>query len=559
MGAAGRIFKQMTTTSPSDLRKALNWILPPSWLRVIIIGLLILGLFFRFVNLDRKVYWIDELYTSYRVSGYTEPAIVQQVSEKKIFTADELQKYQRLNSDKNVTDTVKGLITEEPQLTPLYFVMARYWARVFGDSIASMRSLPAVTSVLVFPCVYWLCLELFESSLVGWIAIALIAVSPFHLVYAQEARPYTLWILITLISSAALLRARRVNTWRNWGIYAATVALGLYSYLFFAFVAISHGIYVAVMEGLRQTKAFKAYLIASATAFLAFLPWMIIVIYYLPQIIRSTPEQSKSPRQALSEFVKTWSANISVDFFDLGLRSGTLFDSPLPIMVVTLATMLAVLILVGYSIYFLCRQTPQRVWLFVITLMGVTALALALPDIILGGRRSFLPRYFVPCHLGIQLAVAYLLSAKISYMPLTIRQQKFWQIVLVAVLSVGVLSNAVYSQSNVWWQKKTNGFNPELAPVVNQTSKPLVVREMPRNFPPHNFFTIVSLSYWVEPKARYQVVFDGTIPTLSQEFSDVFIIDPSQKLLDKLLSESTIQLYPVEPVKNIPVFKLVKI
>lgn len=559
MGAAGRIFKQMTTTSPSDLRKALNWILPPSWLRVIIISLLILGLFFRFINLDRKVYWIDELYTSFRVSGHTEPAIVQQVSENKIFTADELQKYQRLNSDKNVTDTVKGLITEEPQLTPLYFVMARYWAKVFGDSIAAMRSLPAVTSVLVFPCAYWLCLELFESSLVGWIAIALIAVSPFHLVYAQEARPYTLWILMTLTSSAALLRARHVNTWRNWGIYTATVALGLYSYLFFAFVAISHGIYVAGMEGFRRTIALKAYLIASATAFLAFLPWMIIVIYYLPQIIRSTPEQSKSPRQAISEFVKTWSANISGDFFDLGLRSDTLFNSPLPIMVVTLATMFALLILVGYSIYFLCRQTPQRVWLFVITLIAVTALALALPDIILGGRRSFLPRYFVPCHLGIQLAVAYLLSSKISYTPLTIRQQKIWQIVLVSVFSVGVLSNAVYSQSNVWWQKKTNGFNPELAPVVNQTSKPLVIREMPRNFPPHNFFTIVSLSYWVEPKARYQVVFDGTIPTLSQEFSDVFIIDPSQKLLDKMLKEQIIQLYPVEPVKNLPVFKLVKI
>ena len=559
MGAAGRIFKQMTTASPSDLRNAFNRLLPPSWLRVIIVSLLILGLFFRFVNLDRKVYWIDELYTSFRVSGYTEPAIVQQVAENKIFTADELQKYQRLNSDKNVTDTVKGLITEEPQLTPLYFVMARYWANVFGDSIASMRSLPAVTSVLVFPCVYWLCLELFESSFVGWIAIALIAVSPFHLVYAQEARPYTLWILMTLISSAALLRARRVNTWFNWGIYAATIALGLYSYLFVAFVAISHGIYVAVMEGFRLTKALKAYLLASAIACLAFLPWIVIVIYYLPQIIRATPEQSKSPRQAIFEFVKTWSANISGDFFDLGLRSGTLLGSPLPLIVVAIATMLALLILVGYSIYFLCRQTPQRVWLFVITLMAVNALALALPDIILGGRRSFLPRYFVPCHLGIQLAVAYLLSFKMSYTPLRMRQQKVWQIVLVAVLSVGVLSGAVYSPSNVWWQKKTNGFNPELAPVVNQASKPLVVREMPRNFPPHNFFTIVSLSYWVEPKARYQVVFEGTIPIVSPAFSDVFIIDPSQKLLDKLLAESTLRLYPVEPVKNLPVFKLVKI
>jgi len=557
MEVARRRFKQIATTSPLGRPKALNGILPPTWLRFIVITLLILGLFFRFVNLDKKVYWIDELYTSFRVSGHTESVIIQQVSEKKIFRADELQKYQHLNSEKNVTDTVKGLITEEPQLTPLYFVMARYWAKVFGDSIAAMRSLPAITSLLVFPCVYWLCLELFESSLVGWMAIALVAVSPFHLVYAQEARPYTLWILTTLIASASLLRAMRVNTWRSWGIYGATVALGLYSHLFFAFVAISHGIYIAVMEGFRRTKALKGYLLGSIMGFLSFVPWIIVVIYYLPQIIRGTPEQNKSPRQAISEFVKTWTANISGDFFDLGLRSGTLFNSPFKLAIIT--TMFALLILVLYSIYFLYRQTPQRVWLFVISLMAVTALALALPDIILGGRRSFLTRYLIPCHLGIQLAVAYFFSAKISYAPFGIRKQKIWQIVLVAVLSLGVLSDAVYSQSTVWWNKRTNGFNPELAPLVNQASKPLIIREMPRNFPPHNFFTLVSLSYWIGPQARYQAVFDGTIPTISQEFSDVFIIDPSQKLLRKLLTEPTLQLYPVEQVENIPVFKLVKI
>ena len=39
---------------------------------------------------------------------------------------------------------------------------------------------------------YWLCLELFESSVTAWLAVAIIAISPFQIVYAQEARPYSL-------------------------------------------------------------------------------------------------------------------------------------------------------------------------------------------------------------------------------------------------------------------------------------------------------------------------------------------------------------------------------
>lgn len=42
--------------------------------------------------------------------------------------------------------------------------------------------------------------------------MALIAVSPFHVLYAQEAREYSLWTVTILLSSAALLRAMRVKT-----------------------------------------------------------------------------------------------------------------------------------------------------------------------------------------------------------------------------------------------------------------------------------------------------------------------------------------------------------
>jgi len=58
------------------------------------------------------------------------------------------------------------------------------------------------------------------------------------------------------------------------------------------------------------------------------------------------------------------------------------------------------------------RKTPKQVWLFVLTLIGVTGLALVIPDLILGGMRSIQARYLMPCYLGIPLAVAYLLATQ---------------------------------------------------------------------------------------------------------------------------------------------------
>lgn len=39
------------------------------WVRFVITVILVMGIFFRFANLENKVYWIEEGYTSGRISG----------------------------------------------------------------------------------------------------------------------------------------------------------------------------------------------------------------------------------------------------------------------------------------------------------------------------------------------------------------------------------------------------------------------------------------------------------------------------------------------------------
>jgi len=108
-------------------------------------------MFFRFANLEKKFYWIDQSYTSLRISGYTDSEFIQELGDGKIKQIKSLQKYHRINAKKSVFDTVKKLGLEESQLTPLYFVAARCWVQLFGDSIAVTRSLSAVFSVLALP------------------------------------------------------------------------------------------------------------------------------------------------------------------------------------------------------------------------------------------------------------------------------------------------------------------------------------------------------------------------------------------------------------------------
>lgn len=166
--------------------------------------------------------------------------------------------------------------------------MTRFWVQWFANSVAVTRSLAALFSLLALPCIYWLCLELFNSSLVGWVAVALLAVTPFHVLYAQEAREYSLWTLTILLSSATLLRAMRLKTKLSWGMYAVTVALGLYTFVFSGLVSIAHGVYVIATENFRLTKRVIAYLLASLVEILAFTPWVVVILSQSTQINKTT-------------------------------------------------------------------------------------------------------------------------------------------------------------------------------------------------------------------------------------------------------------------------------
>lgn len=541
--------------------------LPRNWLSFLIIAVLAIGILFRFVNLDRKFYWIDETYTSLRVSGYTEAEMIKQISYDKITSPSDLQKYQQINSEKTLSDSLNSLATEDPQHPPLYYVLARFWAQWFGSSAAAMRSLAAVISLLVFPAIYWLAWELFESSAVAWMAIAIFAISPYHILFAQEARQYSLWTLTTILSSAALLRAMRPEENQNpiwlvshWAVYAVTAAMGFYTHLLFVCVAAAHAIYVALIANWRDIKTFIAYYVAALIALIGFMPSLVNTVENFNQI-RSTTVWAE--QTSLLRLVSRWAGSLSIAFFDIGI-DGSASATQLALII---PAGLAILALVGYAIYFLCRQTPKRVWLMVLLLIATTAIFLALPDILKGGRRSGNPRYLVPCYVGIQLAVAYLLSAKISNKFDNLKQQTLWKVVIVSLFCAGIISGGVSSQSDSWWNKGSGWLRAELevAAIVNSASNPLIISDA-------NIAYMMALSYRLQPQVKllieprcYTSCYKNRelarkkpeLPKIPGGFSDLFLYRPSSTLRSAI-GQQNYQIDPAVSNVDLNLWKITK-
>lgn len=441
--------------------------------KILCIALLIIGVFFRFANLDKKVYWGDETSTSSRIAGYTFQEIRENFSGSYSLGIEDIKKYQQLTSERTWVDVVKGLAAEEPQLPPVYFLSLRWWAQLFGTSVTAIRSFSALISLLAFPCIYWLCRELFESSTPAWTAVALIAISPFHLAYAQEARPQSLWIVTILLSSAALLRAIRVNTRWSWGIYTATLVLSLYTYMFSALVAIGHGIYVFLNGGFRFSKTVRAYLIAAVIGGLITVPWVIATVSSFTKLDQGTSwVKIKVP---LGDLVRTWLLSVNRLFMDFNYNFT--YRNSFFYFGITITT-----VLVGYAIYFLCRHTSKRTWSFILLLIIITALALVLPDLIGGGRRSGVARYLIPSFLGIQLAVAYLLASNLSLPAQKLWHRQLWNSLTLSLISVSIVSCFIFSQSRIWWNKYNSVPLPAIADVINQSPHPIFIGSLPWEF-----------------------------------------------------------------------------
>jgi mannosyltransferase len=168
----------------------------------VLAGLVVLAAIVRFYRLGHQGFWFDEGNTA------------QEVSFRFGQTLTLLKHYE--------------------STPPLYYGIAWVWSRVFGDTELGLRSLSALLGVLAVPMAFAAASKL-GSRRTGLIAAALVAFNPYLIWYSQEARAYSLAVLLVGASLLAFAHVRADPSPRNVALWVIASGLALtteyYSFL----------------------------------------------------------------------------------------------------------------------------------------------------------------------------------------------------------------------------------------------------------------------------------------------------------------------------------------
>jgi uncharacterized membrane protein len=526
---------KVPSVKPVIFQKTLQWLL---------IALLILGVGFRFINLDRKIYWHDEAYTSLRAGGWTKQAIDQELFQNRLFAAPELQKFQQIKSGSTMTDTVDSLRIENPQHPPLYFGIARLWMQQFGGSITASRLLPALISLVSLPLMYGLALELFQLPLAALIATTLLALSPFDILFAQTARQYSLLTALIIGSSWLLVRMMRQPK-GHWIGYGLTVAVGLYTHPFFALTSLGHAVYVAglswwepkgestaapLMQRLTQwlrDRRVITFALANVVALLLYSPWIWVLLQNHGEAA-STTDWARVPT-SIWFLVKLWVLSFTALFFDLDFG----FDNP-----VTYLLRVPFVLLIVAALYAVYRHTSRSTSLFIFSSILIPFLPLVIPDLVLGGRRSAVSRYLISCFPAVQLAVAYLFAKRLAV------GKTFWAAILGLTLVGSILSCGISAAADTWWSKGHSYGNAGVIQLINAEAdrSPVVISD--RGDDHTNTGDLLGLSYGLNPNVYLYLV--SSSPNLAPLVNEpvMFAFRPSQSV-EQAINQQGWRLEPV--------------
>ena len=199
--------------------------------------LILLAAMLRFAPLGRNSLWFDEAWTVFRAK---QP----------------------------IAATLAGDI--DFGRPPLYYAGLHYWVDWFGSSEFSVRLPSAIASLLSVALVFSLGCRLGKRRL-AWVAMSLMAFSPIHIWYGQEARMYIFVSCLGLIAANGLV-------WKNWlAIVPVTAALTSGLYVDYPMIPLwtglsgVFGVYWWLNGGSRQ--AFLVWFVSTCLAIMLYQPW----------------------------------------------------------------------------------------------------------------------------------------------------------------------------------------------------------------------------------------------------------------------------------------------
>ncbi len=184
--------------------------------------ILIFGTFLRFYGLTVQSYWVDELFTLFSAN----PSATLMETLTKIFD-----------------DLVHP---------PVYNVLLWMWFKLFDFTEYAGRSFSAFTGALSILAIYYLGKETFNKN-VGIYAALIVSLNYFLIYYSQEARSYSIFFLLTILSYLFLFKALRTQSTYNMFLYTFFTILVIYTHYFGFFLVASQFFVFLYYIGISST------------------------------------------------------------------------------------------------------------------------------------------------------------------------------------------------------------------------------------------------------------------------------------------------------------------
>lgn len=172
--------------------------------------------------------------------------------------------------------TLFGMLPGENN-PPLFFLLLHYWIGWFGISPLSVRFLPCLFSILTAVMLYLTGKEFFSRP-AGFLAATVFTLSDYHQLFAHEARVYSLFALLTVISMYFFLAlAARPGKVRYAVLLAFVNALLVYAHFFGFFIFLIQSVSLLIIPALRKSISVK-YLVSVVFSLVAYLPYFPVMV-----------------------------------------------------------------------------------------------------------------------------------------------------------------------------------------------------------------------------------------------------------------------------------------
>jgi len=228
--------------------------------KALLLIVLLIAAALRFYELGAKSLWLDEITSVRRVRG----------------------------SFREMIDEVAA----HDGHPPLYYVL-QYGVKVLGGDEAAVRIPSALAGIALVYVAYRIARQLFDEK-AGLCAAGLCAVSAFQIYFSQEARPYSLamllaalslWLFLQIIEGEKVFEGGSGETVSKrfppislcWIVYTTVAVAMLYTHYYLVFALAAEGV-ILLLSYRKTGSIFKKWLVSRAVAGVFFAPYVPVIL-----------------------------------------------------------------------------------------------------------------------------------------------------------------------------------------------------------------------------------------------------------------------------------------